>query len=58
MEETVKIKYESPSVEVTPIVLEGNIAVQSPIRSVDLDVEDWIDGGEIKPDTGDIFIAI
>ena len=58
MKITKKNEYISPYVEVNQVILEGNVAVQSPIRSVDLDVQDWIDEGEIRPDTGDIFIAI
>ena len=51
-----KKKYVSPSMEVHSVALEANIAVQSPIRSVDL--KDWEEEGEITPDTGDIFLSI
>jgi len=56
MEKSEKNKYVSPSVEVNQVFLEGNIAVQSPVRNVN--VEDWGADEEIVPDTGDIFIAI
>ena len=56
MKQSEKINYVPPVVEVNPVALEGNIALQSPVRNID--VEGWVDGGEVEPDTGDIFIAI
>ena len=56
MEEVIMNEYVPPKVEVNPVVLEANIALQSPIQRIEM--EDWEEGGEIKPDTGDIFLAI
>ena len=51
-----KEEYTHPTVEVDSVTLESNIAVQSPIRNID--VEAWEPDEVITPDTGDIFLAI
>ena len=55
MKEIEKITYLPPTVEVNPVTLDANIALQSPIKKIDVD--EWVEE-EITPDTGDIFIAI
>ena len=55
MEVLGKNQYVPPLVEINPVALDAGIAVQSPIRKID--VEDW-EEEELTPDTGDIFIAI
>lgn len=56
MKEIAKNLYVPPTVEVNPVALDASIALQSPIRKID--VEEWVEEPEITPDTGDIFIAI
>ena len=56
MEEEIMNEYVPPRVEVNPVVLEANIALQSPIQRIEM--EDWVEEGEIKPDSGDIFLSI
>ena len=56
MEETEKFTYVPPTIDVSPVELDANIALQSPIRNIE--VEEWQNGGDVAPDTGDIFLAI
>jgi hypothetical protein len=56
MEETEKFTYVPPTMEVSPVELDANIALQSPIRNIE--VEEWQDEGDVAPDTGDIYLAI
>ena len=56
METSKKNIYVPPSMEVHPVALEANIALQSPIQKIEM--EDWVEEGEVKPDTGDIYLAI
>ena len=49
-------QYVAPRVEVNPIVLEGNIAQNSPIPKIE--AKDWEDDEYIAPDTGDIYLPI
>ena len=56
MKDSEKIKYVPPTVEVNPVALDANIALQSPLKTID--AEPWADEDVVTPDTGDIFIAI
>ena len=56
MEDLGKNQYVPPTVEVNPVALDAGIAIQSPIRKID--VEDWGAEETITPDTGDIYIPI
>jgi hypothetical protein len=58
MKESEKNTYIPPTVEVNPVVLDANIALQSPIRNIE--VQDWDQQPEVNvtPDTGDIFLSI
>ena len=56
MEEEIMNKYVPPKVEVNPVVLEGNIAQNSPIMKIDM--EDWEPDEPVTPDTGDIYLPI
>jgi len=56
MEEEMMIEYVPPKLEINPVVLEGNIAQNSPIMKIDM--EDWEDDVQVTPDTGDIFLPI
>ena len=50
-----KMRYLSPEIKVTQVVLEGNIAVQSVNKKID--VENWKDDPEQgKNDNADIWI--
>jgi len=51
-----KTNYAPPNVEVYPVVLEGNVAVHSPVSKVD--VKDWEPEEVVIPDTGDIYLPI
>jgi hypothetical protein len=51
-----KEQYTPPAVEVYSVALEGNIAVQSP--AININLNDWNDPVEVKPDTGDIYLPI
>jgi len=56
MKTSTKNNYLPPSMEVHPVELDANIAVQSPIQRIEL--EDWDQEQEYTPDTGDIFLSI
>ena len=56
MKEAITNTYIPPKVEVNPVVLEGNIAQNSPIMKIDMD--DWEPDEVVIPDTGDIFLPI
>jgi len=56
MKETTKNTYVPPVVEVNPVELDANIALQSPTNRIEMN--DWEDEVEVKPDTGDIYISI
>jgi len=48
--------YESPTVEVNPVTLESNIALQSPVLNVK--ANEWAPDETVAPDTGDIYLPI
>ena len=56
METTVEKQYIPPKIGVNPVVLEGNIALQSP--DIHVNANDWAPDEEIRPDTGDIYLPI
>jgi len=56
MKELDKVKYVPPTMEVNPVELEANIALQSPIQRID--AEEWAPEQDFTPDTGDIFLSI
>ena len=56
MEEAITKQYIPPIVGVNPVVLEGNIALQSPEFHVN--ANDWADDEIVAPDTGDIYLPI
>jgi len=56
MEKTKKNEYISPYVEVNQVILDSNIALQSPVNNIT--VEAWELDEELIPDTKDIFLAI
>ena len=56
MEEEMMNTYIPPKVDVYPVALESNIALQSPVISVDM--EEWKPDETVAPDTGDIFLPI
>ena len=56
MEEEIMNKYEAPKVEVNPVILEGNIAQNSPIMKIE--AEGWEPDVSVTPDTEDIFLPI
>ena len=56
MEEEIMNNYIPPKVEVNPVVLEGNIAQNSPIMQID--IEEWQPDETVKPDTDDIYLPI
>lgn len=51
-----KRKYVPPTVEVTHVVLEGNIAAQSTVTSIKL--EDWVDDPNNNTSANDADIVL
>jgi hypothetical protein len=56
MENLDRKKYISPTVGVNPVVLEGNIALQSP--ELNINANEWAQDELVPPDTGDIYLPI
>ena len=57
METTVEEKhYLPPKIGVNSVVLEGNIALQSP--EIHINANDWEADEQVIPDTGDIYLPI
>jgi len=56
MEATIDKHYVPPSVGVNPVVLEGNIALQSP--ELHINANDWGNDETVAPDTGDIYLPV
>ena len=56
MDATTDKQYLPPKIEVSPVVLEGNIALQSP--ELHITANDWETNEMVAPDTGDIYLPI
>ena len=57
MDKKEKKFYIPPTLEITRVVLEGNIAVQSPVQKVNL--QNWVDEGPaIDENNADVWLNI
>jgi len=56
METIMDKQYIPPKIGVNPVVLEGNIALQSP--ELHINANDWGNDEMVAPDTGDIYLPI